>query len=382
MHNSTVNRLTLLALLLPLGAACLPLGDLDSAGSGKAAGGAATSERGTGDSSAGQSAGGSSGAQVSAGSGALDANAAGSAARAGNGGEQAAGSSTGLAGDGAVSVGGAASAGSPASGGGPPSDVGEAGASVGFVTDLPNDLPNSPVQGNVSCVEASFLEQPTFEVRTPGVTFTVRRASGDIISITDRLSTRQVEWLGYNDYRPRRTAGVVTEQRQQPHVGTNLDTDSVTARHIRLRSESAAGDWLWVWDFYPTQATLTVSRAPGRFGVLYSGTPGGQLDDSDQIVFSSGATQSAKDSFLAPLPEGGTWLYFADPALHHSLFLIQHRSSTLRNRYETVDADSATLLFGDGQISEIPSRFSLGLVDHTDLRSVSDRAEFVIGAVQ
>jgi len=160
---------------------------------------------------------------------------------------------------GGISQGGSKAADSGAGNGGVSLDP-DAGSGVspsgGPAPDLPNDLPGSPVPGNVSCFEASYSGDASFEVRTPTATYVVLRNRGNIISITDELSSQRVQWIGYSDYRPRRVAGILSDQ--LPNVVTTLDAQSSTARHARLRSESAAGDWLWVWDFYATQATLTI----------------------------------------------------------------------------------------------------------------------------
>jgi hypothetical protein len=265
------------------------------------------------------------------------------------------------------------------------SGVGEAGAGPGTLGELPLDLPNdqagSPVQGDVSCVEASYSGFDSFEVLTPTAHYVVLRDHGSIVSINDALGQQRVQWIGYSDYRPRRIAGILAN-RQPPDVVTALDSDSVTARHVRLRSESGDGDWAWTWDFYATQATLTISRAPDEFGFMYRGTPGGQLDDGDRLVFASGEAQSAENSFAEALPGTTPWLYFADPKLGHSLFLIQHTGDDLLDRYDSLDGDSAALLFGDGRMSSLPTRFSLGLVGSTNQAAVTERAEFVIAAVQ
>ena len=378
-----------------LAGACTPLGDLDVTGRGAArsAGGAASwgggitsSAANAGTATSGESAG--SIVAASHGGGGTTVSPRDSA-----GGEtyadpvQTAGGPPG--GDptnsgGAISQAGSNTADSEAGHGGVSLDP-DAGSSVGTTTgepapDLPTDLPGSPVQGNVSCFEASYSGDPSFEVRTPTATYVILRARGTIVSVTDELSSQRVQWIGYSDYRPRRVAGILADQ--LPNVVTTLDAQSLTARHARLRSKSAAGDWLWVWDFYATQATLTISRAPKGFGFTYRGTPGGQLDDADRLVFASGQAQNVRNSFSAPLPGTAAWLYFADTGLGHSLFLIQHDQDELSERYDSLDGDSAAWLFGDGRITRVPARFSLGLVDSTDHAAVTRRVAFAIAAMQ
>lgn len=362
-----------------LSGACTPLSDLDATGRGAArsaelpTSGATT---GSGASAGGSAGAGGPGAPASSG-GESDRDPADNATGDPNGG---AGPNSGGASP--QPVAGAASSAAGA-GGVSPEPGGSAGSGTlgGRATDLPNDQANSPVQGDVSCFEASYSGLASFEVLTPTAHYVVLREHGHIVSITDALSRQRVQWLGYSDYRPRRGAGILSGS-GLPDVVTTLDADSVTARHVRLRSESVAGDWLWVWDFYAAQATLTISRAPDRFGFTYRGTPGGQLDDGDRLVFASGEAQSAETSFAGALPGTTPWLYLADPALGHSLFLIQHTRDELRERYDSLDGDSAALMFGDATIRSLPNRFSLGLMDSANHAAVTQRVEFVIAVVQ
>jgi hypothetical protein len=127
---------------------------------------------------------------------------------------------------------------------------------------------------------------------------------------------------------------------------------------------------------------LTIARVSDTFGFTYRGTPGGQLDDADRLVLASGESQSAENSLSEVLPGTAAWLYLADPALGHSLFLIQHARDEVLDRYDSLDGDSAAFMFGDEELSAVSTRFSLGLVNSTNHASVSQRAEFVIAAVQ
>jgi hypothetical protein len=378
-----------------LAAACTPLGDLDATGRGAA--------RSTG---AGSSGAGSSGVDASAGTTSSEASAGSLVGAGDHGGSAATDSPSGSTGgapyaDPPRAPDGHPPGGDPASAGSAPSQAGsgtagsetaqgggsndpDAGSSAGttgeLTPDLPNDLAGSPVQGNVSCFEASYSGDASFEVRTPTASYVVLRNRGNIISITDELSSQRPQWIGYSEYRPRRVSGVLSDA--LPNVVTTLDAQSLTARHARLRSESATGDWLWVWDFYATQATLTILRAPKGFGFTYRGTPGGQLDDADRLVFASGQVNSVKNSFSAPLPGTTPWLYFADTVLGHSLFLIQHAEDALPDRYDSLDGDSAAWLFGEGTITHLPTRFSLGLVNSTNHAAVTKRTAFIIAAIQ
>jgi hypothetical protein len=173
--------------------------------------------------------------------------------------------------------------------------------------------------------------------------------------------------------------GVTTSP--QPAMTTTVDQDSVTAKHVRLVSQSATGDFTWAWDFYVTQATLTITQAAAPFGFTYRGTPGGALDMNDELGLSTATVQPASDSFYADLPGPAEWAYVSDATLGHSMFLIEHRDETLGDRYDSKDADSATWTFGDGKIAETPARFSIGVVEGASYPAVRARVAFVVQAL-
>lgn len=358
-------------------AACTPLRDLDAAASGFRP---IASEGGSG---GGVPAGGTSGH-----AGVVTNSGAGSTPVATGGGPGQGGSTSGSAG-GSLTWGGsvgtpgpeaggaaAAQSGAPAVGGANPGDT----TSPSFLVEMPNDLADAPVPGDVTYVEASYSGQPTFQIATPTAIYTVVRQAGSIISLVDQISQGQsVQWIGYSDYRPQRRIGIVAEK--QPLVSTVVDLSTVTAKHVRLHCQTVLGDWRWDWDFYVTQATLTITEAPSPFGFSYRGTPGKNLEDEDQLVLASGQAQSAKNSFSGTLLGPAGWAYLADSELAHSLFLIQHEADSIVDRYDSLDGDSASLVFGGGRLTQVPLRFSVGLVDSDDQQTVRARADFVIDAV-
>jgi hypothetical protein len=261
---------------------------------------------------------------------------------------------------------------------------GNAGVPTLPLPDLPNDLPNSPVPGRVSCSTGSYSSGPivlsTFEIDTPTASYSISRSSGNMLSINDKTSANVLQWVGYSDFRSKRGVGVTTSP--QPAMRTTLDEDSVTAKHVRLVARAVTGGFTWVWDFYVTQATLTVTQAATRYGFTYRGAPGGALDDGDRLGISSSELQPASDSFYADLPGPAEWAYVSDPMLNHSLFLIQHRDDALSERYESKDADSASWTFGDGMISETPTRFSVGMLGSAAFPAVQARVAFIVEALR
>jgi hypothetical protein len=245
------------------------------------------------------------------------------------------------------------------------------------LAELPNELEGSPVQGSLTFTESTGGGQKFFRIQSPLAAFTLSATSGNLTSLDDRSGGNVVQWVSPGAARPRRV-GIVTSP--QPSMTTTLDQDSYTARHVRLRCKSDNQAWEWTWDFYPTQATLSLTKAGGAYGFTFSGSPGDQLMSGDEVVPSSGTRQSALGSLLTDLMGPAEWAYLTDSAYQHSLFLIQHGDDELNDRYDALGGDTATWVFGDGLATRAQRRFSLGFFASTEPAKVTGRIQFVIGA--
>lgn len=252
--------------------------------------------------------------------------------------------------------------------------------------DLPDDLAGAPVAGEIVFSDEAVWEvdavfEPTFEIHTPTASYWVVKPLGTIVSIEDREAT-PAQWVAFSSgFRPLR--GVPSfPTRPDTRVSTVRDDASQTPTHVRLTSESDDGLWSWVWDFYVTHVTLTVNRAPVPLGFAYQGVPGGSLGAEDRLVLSDGASQGARNSFNADLGGPVEWAYLADTTLGRSLFALQHRDDALPERYQVRDNDTSLLSLGNGQIEDLPVRFSLGIVDSVAHDAVARRVEFVAGAIR
>jgi hypothetical protein len=60
---------------------------------------------------------------------------------------------------------------------------------------------------------------------------------------------------------------------------------------------------------------------------------------------------------------------------------MQHTDDALPESYQVRDNDSAAWSFGDGLVTSLPVRFSLGLVDSVEHAAVSQRVQFVAGVI-
>jgi hypothetical protein len=254
----------------------------------------------------------------------------------------------------------------------------------GFAVALPNDLIDAPVSGEITFSEEAQWEvngvfRPTFEIHTPTASYWIVKSLGTMVSMQDAYAG-QSQWIDFSSgFRPLRNIPALDAP--PAAVTTVLDRDSQTPTHLRLTADSADGAWHWVWDFYVTHATFTLDRAPGPVGFSYRGVPAGTLGVEDQLIQSDGTAQGARNSFAGDLPGPVEWVYIADGAARRSLFLMQHTDDALPEAYQVRDNDSAAWVFGSGQITALPIRFSLGLLDSVDPAVVSQRAAYVSGAI-
>jgi hypothetical protein len=264
-----------------------------------------------------------------------------------------------------------------------------AGASGGGdAVDLPIDLPDTPVTGTFSVstdasweVDGTFL--PTFEIRTPTASYWLVKSLGEIVSLVDSVPSDARQWLDFSSgFRPLRGLPSYGTFDSAEPMTTTVDAESQTPTHLRLLSSSDTAGWRLVWDFYPTHVTLTVNAAPVPFGIAYRGVPGGSLDTADRFVLADGSEQSAMTSSVTDWAGPAEWAYVSDPTLGRSLFAIHHGDDSLTDRYQVKDNDSAMISFGDGNLTQLPQRFSFGIIESSDHPTVKARVDFVIGAIR
>jgi hypothetical protein len=418
-RSNTLPALGYISLLL----ACTPLRDLDETTSGRP--GEASAGQSTGWSGAGVGAANPGGAASQGGTRSSSAGGALTGGSTSNGGHS--GSATGTSGSGgtASNTGGTGTGGEPletgdsAAGGvaeggtgagGVGGDTGNTGSAEGGsrptgggvgspgpeggradAADLPLDLANSPVTGAFTIssdasweVEGTF--EPTFEIHTPTASYWIAKPLGMLVSLvdTDDNAANERQWIDFSSgFRPLRGLPSYGTFDAHERMSTTLDSESQTPTHVRLFSTSESGEIRLTWDFYPTHVTLTVNAMPVPYGLAYRGVPAGALDSGDRLGFSDGNSQSAElTSSIADLPGPAEWAYICDPTRDRSLFMVQHSDDDITDRYQVKDNDSAMLSFGDGELTQLPLRFSFGIVESAEFDDVKARAEFVIAAIQ
>jgi hypothetical protein len=270
--------------------------------------------------------------------------------------------------------------------------AGAAGTTGGLAPDLP-DINDSPVQGAITySAGASWdidgTQWPAFEIHTPTASYWLVKSDAAIVSITD---SSQLQWINFSSgFRPNR--GVPNlggccqpgdpAKLKLPMMSTEVDPSfTVTSSHLRLISKSADNAYQLVWDFFLTHFTLTVNQAANAFGFTYRGVPGGTLGSADQLVMSNGTAQSALVSYSGDLPGPAEWAYLSHPATQHALFVMQHSDDALPETYQVADGDTGMFVFGSGKITQLPIRFSLGLIDSCDDPTVRARIDFIRNAI-
>ena len=263
--------------------------------------------------------------------------------------------------------------------------------------DLPLDLLDSPVTGAFTISsdaswEVDGVQESTFEIHTPTASYWLVKSLGTVVSLVDTHHIEPRQWIDFSAFRPLRGLPSYASLGNPERMQTTLDPVSQTPTHARFFSTSQSGRTRLTWDFYPTHVTITINAAPLPYGFAYRGVPAGLLDDRDRVVFADEKGQSAKLSILADFVgqvarpgvslRPAEWAYITDEARDRSLILIQHMDDDVVDRYQVKDEDSSLFSFGDGKLTTLPLRFSVGIIPHDVFPFVRDRAEFIMSAIQ
>ena len=218
-------------------------------------------------------------------------------------------------------------------------------------------FPAPPVQPRISLTDDVFdAGQDSVHVSSLEGDWYYHKQGAGFSSLVDSDGN---DWISYSQ-----AAGAEGEYRGIPnlvypeghfHPGATTATSVVTREGpLRASIESSTADgWAVAWDIYPQYAKLTVTEAPGDYWFLYEGTPGGSLDpNSDIVVRSNGIEQLAADSWTADL-DGEEWVYFGDPVVDRSLYVINHQADSAVDSYRPMQG--AMTVFGFGRAE---SRFT------------------------
>lgn len=229
---------------------------------------------------------------------------------------------------------------------------------------------------------------PAWRIDTPAATYYYHHGCGGFASLIDPDGN---DWIGYHP-----DGGPRGEYRGIPNIAPpNFHPGRPAGKkpgrilyegplRVRLLSETVDGEWGLLWDVYPRYARMTLfKKGPEPYWILYEGTPGGEFEETDFWVDSSGkrfdsacCPRSRKWNGKLPAPE---WVYFGDPKLGRVLFLALHEYSEAVDEYWHF-GDGGMTVFGFGRgpreegwqrLQTVPAHLTIGFVEATRFAEVS-----------
>lgn len=220
--------------------------------------------------------------------------------------------------------------------------------------------------------------QSGFTITGAGGTLFYQRDAGGFSSMDDHDGN---DWLGHNAEPGSGSSG---EFRGIPntiypeglfHPGSHDATSTIEGQgplKVTLRTTTNDDTWECLWEIYSGHATMTMLAAGHNYWFLYEGTPGGALEpETDFMIHSDGSETLLSEPWNGDIA-GEEWVAFTDPALGRSLFAAHHEDDNLEDLYYPMEGNMTVFGFGRsssplaGLISDVPHRFSVGLVSTMD----------------
>jgi hypothetical protein len=197
-----------------------------------------------------------------------------------------------------------------------------------------------------------------FKIATESATYFYDKAGAGFKSILDRGG---IDWVNFHpegapgvpDGQSGRFRGIPNMARgvfgHPGYSGARSTTPDPKGAPLPAATVRSSKDgWLVTWEFCPSFARLTVLGAPGRYWLLYEGTPGGELGEDDLCGRSDGRVAScgvAWQEDVVGVAPGMEWVYFADGTLERSLVLL-HDDDDVTDSYRRMDGMT---VFGFGR---------------------------------
>ncbi len=220
--------------------------------------------------------------------------------------------------------------------------------------------------------------QSSYQITSQNATYYYQKQSAAFSSLVDLAGN---DWISYNA-----TSGAGGSFRGIPnmvypegkfHPGSSAATSTLLAQgplKITIHSVTNDDKWETLWEIFPTYARMTLLKKDHSYWFLYEGTPGGALDDTNDIVVRSNGTETTASTTWNGDLTGAEWLYFGDKALGRSLFMANHADDNLVDSYfPLTDGNGKMTVFGFGRqntstfLTTTPARFTFGLLDTTQL---------------
>jgi len=216
-----------------------------------------------------------------------------------------------------------------------------------------------------------YQGQDSFEIKTPAATYLYHKAGAGFASMID---SDGYDWLSYrphggSDGQYRGIPNLVYPEGYFHPGGTECKSE-VTQRgplKAEIYSETSRGDWACKWEVFPYFARLTVLKAPKAYWFLYEGTPGGELNETEDFcVRSSGERSPASEPWDAPLPEP-RWVYFGAGNTERVLYLLHHENVQGTDSYWPMEENMTVFGFGrlklESYLTEAPAQFTIGFFE-------------------
>lgn len=238
-----------------------------------------------------------------------------------------------------------------------------------------------------------FGDMQCWKIETPSATYLFGKRGAGFASILDPAGH---DWISY-----RHGGKALGEYRGLPKCGQpvkffhcgygfgqytndNWFTSTVTLQkrdHVRIHSETRQLDAACDWDFYPTDATLTLQRCgTNGFWFLYEGTPGGALDVTNDYTIRPAGDQIKRVALTEPWTDVVRWVAFGGRKSPYALVCVNHQSGSAMDSYVSwpykPEADGGLnqmTVFGFGrpgwtdpkqhqpQLHGLPAHFSIAL---------------------
>lgn len=244
--------------------------------------------------------------------------------------------------------------------------------------------------------------QSAIEVDTVTANYFLQTQNGGFSSIVDKSGN---DWLNFNNtpnsmgqgqyrglpnavlgggFHPGFTTGSTTVVSTGPLKTTLLCTVAIDT------GASSLSNYTMMYEFYPTFVRATMLSADANYWFLYEGTPGGTLNNNDQVGQSNGTVQSLNTAFTDPtgLNATGTgeWAYFDSVAENRFLYIAKNNPTSQVDSYFLVDLT----VFGLGRDNSLSGNqrellsgqntFTFGLADGGN--SFSTASNIINGAYQ
>jgi len=200
---------------------------------------------------------------------------------------------------------------------------------------------------------------PCYKIETVEATYYYDKAGGGFTSIIDEDGN---DWISYTQ-----GGGSAGEYRGVPNTGelhpgyvggVTVSPNTPGIWHDSVSLQTTRNGETATWEFFPTFAKMTlneISESDDKYWVLYEGTPGGAIEDSDSIYTSNGISFSAfsdnpfGDNDIvntSGIALGSEWMYVKDGSIDRSFYMAITDDEVSDNYFEL---DNNMTVFGFGR---------------------------------